>query len=150
MSKNPPKQDLKDRLSAIQKGAAAPSMVPESPPPPPVRDEIPDLANLMSDRKRYLQILRMVNEYGELAAQKKIVETRQKEISAVMKEVVGSLQVSKADVGDFRVNYFTSYRSSIDSNRLLEKGVQPSVIEYATKSTPVVTLKITMRAEGEE
>ena len=89
-----------------------------------------------------------VVEQLQLNSEKKAIEARLADVNEYLKLMMEINELEKVTVGRATVNVSTSFRTSILPEKLLEKGVAPEVIAYATKSTSVVSM--TIKAGKEE
>lgn len=144
----PIEESLRKRMDAVSAGAA-PSLVPFVPPPAKEEEVIPDLKEIMSQKKDYLEAKRLILRSIELAEAEKPIKKEREQITAKLKNLLGRSGVAKAMVEDIRVNYYAGERSSIDGGKLLTLGVAPSIIREATNVTTTYTLKLTRQAEEE-
>ena len=142
-----PKPTLDDRMKAVSKGAA-PSMVPNTPLPPPPPEEVPDMALLVPSTQR-LAVAKMIARHAELGELMGAMKKERDRLTDAIKPLMGKLQLGRAAWGDYRLSYFSTPRSSFDSNKLLDYGVQPSVIAACTTVKDSYTLRISRKDEEE-
>jgi hypothetical protein len=146
------KKTLEERLKGVA-AAGAPSMIPVSDPPPPppkVEEVIPQLSDLIQDRKKRLEMARLVSAHGELGEQVSTLNKQRDKLTAAIKKLAGENSIAKCISGDWQVNYFASTRESIKKDKLLALGVSPGVILAATAITHPLTLKVTRIGEEDE
>ena len=146
------KPSLAERMGAITT-ATAPNLNPNfsvTPPPAKEKEIIPDLKDLVEQRKDYLELKRLITTSLELAEQERLIKKQRDPISSRIKDLLGTYKIGKAQVEGCRVNYFSGERRSIDASLLLANGVQPRVIEASTKVSVVYTLKITSQENDDD
>jgi len=143
--------DLKQRMASAT-AASAPSLVPEqlNPPPPKEEEVIPTLQELITDRKDFLALKRLVNEDIALKEVEANAKKQRKPLISKMKNLLGKYHVGKALLDDIRVNYFATGRSTIKADLLLDNGVSPAVIQKCTITSEVYTLKLSRGKDEEE
>jgi len=143
-------KSMKSRLKQAVGGGA--SMVPQEkvPAPPPKKEEeaVPELRELIDDRKERRLFSTMVSHYLAYSEDAKIADNHKKRLSGEMKKIVGSYGISSVMVEGNLVNYFNAPRSTIKSDLLLAAGISPATIASCTEVKDVYTLRITPPKEG--
>lgn len=146
-------KDLKSRIaSATAEATKAPSLIPGdvTPPPPKEEEAVPALKDLITDKRDYLTIRRLITADLELADQIRGLKAAQKPLVTQIKNLLGKNKVNRALMDDAKVNYYSGIRKSIKGAKLLERGVSPEDIVYATEEKTVYTLKITRVGHEDE
>lgn len=140
------------RLKRELENAAASAAVSMNIPAPPPKEEevIPDLSEIVKDRKMRLLVARKAAELGELSEQISKLEKQQDTMSKELKKLVGTLKIGKAISGEWRINYYGGVRKSIKAALLLAAGITQATINACTKQTDTYTLKVTRLGEKEE
>lgn len=146
-----PKTDLSSLIKQVG-AAAAPSMVPEEPKPPapPPKEETKELSDILKDRRQRLMVARLIQEQGELGRQESEIKKKRKQITAVLKKFAGDYKVDACISGDWRLSYFSTDRSSLDKQKLLDQGVSPEVIRKATVKKTSYSLRVALAGAEEE
>ena len=142
---------LNERLKEATKQKGA-DMNPSRPAPPPPKEEeiVPDMADVIADRKERKAVSNLVAQYFLFHAQEKEAAQGKKVVTDQLKKIMGSYGIGLMAVDNNRVNYYQQERSSIKSDLLLDHGVAPSIIEACTKTTTSYGLKITAPGKDEE
>lgn len=139
-------KSLDDRIKAAT-ATNAPSMVPDTPAPPPLPDKLPDMTQLITDAKQRLTVARMIARHEELGAMMSAAKKERDKLTDAIKPLMGKLKLGRASWGEYRLCYFNTPRSTLDKDELLNHGVQPSVIAACTKVKDSYTLRITKGTE---
>jgi predicted phage-related endonuclease len=79
---------------------------------------------------------------AELAAEIKALESEKEPLDEYLKSMMDAFDVEKVRFGSFTASISRSVRSTIVAERLLEEGVDPRVIEKATKTTPSISFTV--------
>lgn len=143
-------RSLKERIAQVAGQAAAPSMVPAQTVPPPPKETVPALSDIVQDKKDMLLLKRLIEQSVELADEEQALRKKREPLTKQIKNLLGKYEISKAECDDIHVSYYTVPRSSIKADKLLELGVLPAVIAKATVTTESYTLRISRRGEDEE
>lgn len=99
--------DMESRLKASLKQAGATGEA-AAPPPPKEEEAIPELADLIEDRKARLEVIRLLTTERELAEQEKAAKAARKPVTAQIKTVLGTFKIGKAAWNGWRINYYES------------------------------------------
>ncbi len=130
--------------------------------PPPEREEeaVPNLEDLITDRKIRLEAIRLLTAEREWAEQESEAKKQRKPLTTKLKNILGKNNVSLAVWDDWRINYYaTEGRATINREKLtavlLGAGLPTqqvqSIISASTDiSSPSYTLRITKSKGAEE
>ena len=161
------KPSLTERIKIIQ-AQSAPSLVPDrreetvKPEAPPEKEQeiIPQLSDVVTDKKKALQISALVAQLGALNAQMTPMNKLKKSLTEKVKVWAGQLQIGKALAGEWKINYFSAPRATLNEDMLiaalLKRGTQPkdihAIVAESTKTSDCYTLRVTAAdaEEGEE
>jgi hypothetical protein len=122
----------------------APSMIPQAPPPKVQGEVLPDVRDVVMDRRLLRALPSLVEQYAAVSAAKKEIKEEKERISRQIKAALDNdCGLSKFMVGGYRLAYYTIARSTIKPDLLLSQGVAPAVIAACTVTTNSPTLKIT-------
>jgi len=153
------KPSLKERIKIIQ-AQSAPSLVPDrreeekqKPEAPPEKEQevIPQLSDVVTDKKKALQISALVAQLGALNAQIAPLNKVKKTLTEKVKVWAGQLQIGKALAGEWKINYFSAPRATLNEDMLiaalLKRGTQPkeihAIVAESTKTSDGYTLRVT-------
>lgn len=142
------KATLDDRIKSAT-ATTAPSMVPEALVPPPPPETLPDMTVLVPFAQR-LRVAQLIARHVELGEQASAIKKERDKLTAAIKPLMGQLKLAKATWGDYHLAYFNTPRTSFNQNKLLDFGIQPSVIAACTETKDSYTLRITRGGEDEE
>jgi hypothetical protein len=106
------------------------------PAPPPAREEvtIPDIKDLIQDRKKRALFALLVAKDYRWQQQESEAKKERKLISPKIKAMAGEFQIGKAQVDEYRINYYTVPREDLAMPipeakvYLMECGLKPSQI----------------------
>src|SRR3990167_5127515 len=136
---------LKDRLNKATQ-QSKPNLMPQDPPPPPQKEEeepIPDMTEVVYDKADQMRLQSLIGDYLVWQSAAKEAGDEKDKISAQIKQIVGTYELSKLTVNGNLVNYFDSPRKTIKAELLLQHNVSPRVIQECTQVTHSYTLRIT-------
>jgi len=151
-----PKLSIRERIKKVA-AQSAPSMYPldpaeDKPTPPPEKEVlvVPQLKDLVPDRKLSLELARKIQRLGEISRMKSELTKEDAPIKNWVKDVAGVFKISDAQSGDWRLKYYASPRATINPDMLmkalLKRGVLPKeiedIIEESTKTSDGFTLKV--------
>jgi len=112
---------------------------------------LPDIERVIVNPLKRKQLRGYTTIYTELLSQEKEIATQKADLAAKIRAIVGDKTEVGFMVGDIRLRQFSTSRSSLKKNLLLDLGVPPSVICAATTTSESWTLRITKpNGEGEE
>src|ERR1043166_8252064 len=98
------RKTINERLEEVR-AAAAPSMVPQpidiTPPPPKEEEVIPQLSDLVQDRKKRLEIARLVAQQGELGRQISALSKERDKLTPTIKKLMGDNHIGKCLAGEW-------------------------------------------------
>jgi hypothetical protein len=122
------------------------------PAPPPAREEetIPDIGDLIQDRKKRALFAQLVASDYEWQQQESEAKRERKLITPQIKQLAGEFKVGKARVDGYRVNYYTVPREDFAMSvaeakvYLMECGLKLGKIGKLFKTTDQHTLRISV------
>ena len=150
--KKPKEITLEDRLKASI-AQATPSIAPAG----AVKKEAgdgntppKDVREIISNAKDRLTFLRLAQESAELGKESKAIEKRREGVTAQLKILCAKYNVEAARAGDTNVSYYSSTKSTLNKEKLIKAGVQPSVIVSCTDHKTSWTLRVTACGEAND
>ena len=152
MPKKAAKWDDKGQVSSplSEQHEATAAAIGVVPPPPKQEESIPELKNLITDKKDYLELKRLVTASVQLQQQEAEIKKARKPVTDRLKNLLGKYAVGKAQLDEARINYFASERKTITPAALLAHGISPNIIQACTTVTQSFTLKITTGKDDDE
>jgi len=139
------------KVQPIQEPQPGPVLAEEViPPPEKEEEEIPQLDQVITDRKQRLEMIRLIQSDLEWKVKESEAKKARKPLSSAMKKILGKWEIRKALWNGYSINYFDSSRTSIDKDDLvnaLSSLLQPTqiknVLKACIKESTFYTLKIT-------
>jgi hypothetical protein len=136
---------LQQKIAQSQLGTG-PSLVPQSPVPKIIPKEdvevIHPISELIADPEELETLVNLIQAVvphsKEIKRLEKIVEPMRDRIKAIIRQY----GIEKSTCGEIQVDCYRTVRTSINKVKLLAAGVEQSVIDACTDSTPSYTLKI--------
>lgn len=141
---------LSQRIKAAQ-AASAPSLVPDGAKPERKYESevLPEIEDVL-DTKLANKVRKLIAGSIALASDIKALQSARDEITAQIKsslDLEGSPMKFQCSEG--RLNFFPTFRSTLDKKLLLGAGVSPQVIVACTVTKESYTLRITGATEEE-
>lgn len=146
------KPALSKRLEEVGRTAAISlGKRPLSKPLPPKKEkEEPVSIDSLVSRGVAMEVKALVEESMEYKDTIDAAEKKRAKCTKRLKELVEKNGLESALVNDFKLLYFNAPRSSLDRDLLLMLNVSPKIIQEATVTRDVYTLKITKRGDVED
>lgn len=153
----PTKPSLQARIKA-EAAKAAPTLVPVSdtpvilPPPEKEEEAIPQLSELVKDRRNRLEAARLMQELGQTNNEISALTKKKKPLQASVKAFVSQLGVRQVQSGEWVATYYSSPRKSLKEAKLraalLKRGMQPSDISKIVAESSDVSEGYTLRVRA--
>jgi hypothetical protein len=131
------------------------------PPPDKIEETVPDLADLIPDRKMRLETIRLLTAEREYAAAESEAKRQRKPVTTKLKSIFGTYKIGLAAWDEWRINYYkTEGRTTLDPDKLtialLGYGMKADQIQSilsvsSNVGKPSYTLRISKpKQNGEE
>lgn len=102
------------------------------------QDSIPPVdIQSIPDLKARRHLPQLCQQYREVQSQITALEAAKRDLMTNIRSYADSLGVDKVAGDGWMLTHVVQIRTAIEAERLLQKGVKLSVIEYATVETPI-------------
>jgi hypothetical protein len=127
--------------------------------PPPVKeDKLPELAELIADRKARLELIRYLTQERQYAEAEAAAKKARRPLSDKIKSTLGTYKISRATWDDWNISYYGQERNSVSESAmvtaLLTLGLKSEDIAQVRKACVKIstsyTLRITKAGEKED